>query len=60
LVASGALAYVYLASLTHTYFLWNELKGEANIQTSYRFNTGDRVLNAQCLVETTIVYAFRH
>jgi len=46
--------------MCNTFFLWNELKGEVNIQTPYRFNTGDRVLNAQCFVETTIVYAFRH
>jgi len=43
-----------------TYFLWNELEGEASIQMSCRFNSGDRVLNAQCLVETTTVCAFRH
>ena len=45
---------------TLTFFLWNELKAEVSIQTSYHFSTGDRVLNAQCLVETTTVYAFRH
>lgn len=50
---------VYVQHLEQ-FFMWNELEGEASIQTSYCLNKRDRAINAQCLLETTTVYAFRH